>query len=617
MKHFQYIGLTIILLCRVVVAQDASFTASVDRNRVAMGEQFQLTFTLSGQGGGSNFRPPSFNDFLVLSGPNQSTNMQIINGAVSSSVSYTYIIQPRSEGKFVIGSATINVGGKQLRSQPITIEVSKGAAAQSQQSQRQQQQGGSVDISKQIGDNLFLRVSVDRSKVYQGEQITVNYKLYWRVSLAGNPSVGKVPALTGFWSEDLETPRQIQITREIVNGKQYNVAVLKKVALFPQHDGTLTIDPMEVECAVQVKTNRRRSNDIFDQFFGNDPFFNDPFFGGVTTVNYKTKSQPVRITVQSLPATGIPPGFGGAVGKYTMDAWLDKRQTTTNDAVTLRVKISGRGNLRLLEAPAVVVPPDIERYDPKISDNVSNQGDRIAGSRTFEYLLLPRHAGEQRIPPITFAYFDPEKKNYVALHSPEFVLTVEKGTEAAPEYATGISKEDVKLLGEDIRFIKSGNLSLRRAGELFIGSPLFVVLLFSPILGFVGFVVYAKRRERLMGNVVLLRNRKARKMAQRRLVEAKKLLTEKKKEEFYTEVSRALWGYVGDKLGIPPSDLSVDTARITLESRKVSQETVVHLTATIEQCEFARFAPSEDSLQMDGIYNDAVVLISTIEEQLR
>jgi BatD DUF11 like domain len=419
-----------------------------------------------------------------------------------------------------------------------------------------------------------------------------------------------MPALTGFWSEDLTEGKQVQLTNEVVNGKQYRVGVLKKVALFPQRAGTLEIDPMEANLVVQMQA-RRRSNDLFDQFF------NDPFFGGLTNVNHNVRSEPARIVVSPLPP-GAPAGFSGAVGKFTMETWLDKRQTKTNEPVTLKVKLSGRGNLKLLGAPAISTPPDLERYDPKISDNVSNEGTQIAGSRSFEYLLIPRHAGDQRIPSFPFSYFNVETKSYVTLASPEFILAVDKGSDVnVSSTGSGISKEDVKLLGEDIRFIKSGEISLRRKGESFVWSPAFFALSCAPIFGFIGFVVYARKREEALRDVMGLRNRKARTMARRRLARAKHFLDQKKKEEFYTEVSRALWGYAGDKLGIPPADLSVDFVRESLVSRNVPQDAAAKLCATIEQCEFARFAPSTDSLHLDAIYKEALEIISTIEDHIR
>jgi hypothetical protein len=608
-RNIQTFGI-ILILCFVFVlaaiAQDATFTASVDRTSLAMGEQFEITFTLNGSSGGSNFRSPSFNDFLTLSGPNQSTNMQFINGAMSASVSYSYILQPRAEGKFVIGPAFISHNGKQIQTQPITVEVTKGAPQPKSQSRQSQQD---TDIGKQIGDNLFLKVTIDKSRVYQGEQITATYKIYTRVGIV-NYNLSKLPALTGFWSEDLDVVKQVQLSNEVVNGKQYRVGILKKVALFPQRSGTLSLDPMEVECVVQIQS-RRKSNDLFDQFF------NDPFFNNTANVNYKVRSQQVNIAVLSLPQADVPSGFNGAVGKFNMETWLDKPQTKTNEPVTLKVKITGRGNMKLLNPPEINVTSDIEKYDPKISDNAAKQGDQIAGSRTFEYLLIPRHPGEQKIPSFSFSYFDVDKKNYVTLRSPEFTVSVDKGSETSQTYAVGVSKEDVKLLGEDIRFIKSGGISLHRKGVTFADSPAFFILLASPVLAFIGFIIYIKRREKFLGNVVLVRNRKAQKIARKRLAEGKKFLDLKKKEEFYAEMSRALWGYIADKLAIPPSDLSLDLVRSMLENKNIQIELVTELASTIEMCEFARFAPSADAVQMDQVYQETVELISTIEEKLR
>ncbi len=593
-----------LLAVSAALSQDGSFTASVDKNRLAQGEQFEITFTLSGTSAGNNFTPPQFNDFLVLSGPNSATSMQFINGSVSSSVSYSFVLQPRTLGKFTIGPAFVDYGGKKLQSQPIEIEVTKGSPPPAAKGDPDNSQ-----IGKQIGDNLFLKVALDRTRVFQGEQIVATYKIYTRVNVV-NYGLTKVPSLTGFWSEDLDLPKQIRLTTEVINGKQYRVGILKKVALFPQRSGTLEIDPMEVDCVVQVQT-RRRSNDIFDQFF------NDPFMGNISNVNYKIRNDAVKITVSPLPQSDVPKGFAGAVGRFSMETWLDKHETKTNEPVTLRVKVSGHGNLKLLEAPAVTIPPDIERYEPKISDNLTHQGDQISGSRTFEYLLLPRHPGDQRIASFPFAYFDPEKKAYASFSSPEFVVKVGKGADVSGSYASGIGKEDVKLLGEDIRFIKSGQVALHRKGESFAGSPAFFALSVSPLLAFIGFVFYSRRRDRALGDVVRLRNRKAQKMARRRLTEAKKLLHAKKKDEFYTEISRALWGYIGDKLGIPPADLSIDSVRTSLGSRNVPPEAIDKLATTIEKCEFTRFAPGADSIRMDGVYKETIELISTIEDHLR
>ncbi len=585
------------------LAQDVSFTASVDRNRIEMGEQIEITFSLNGSG--KNFQPPPFNDFLVLSGPNQSTSMQFINGALSQSISYSYILQPRAEGKFTIAPASIESGGKKIQSNSITIEVTKGASKpKPQQSQTQEE----ASISKQISDNLFIRVSVDKSNVYQGEQITATYKLYTRVNIT-NYSVSKVPSFTGFWNQEIELPKNPQFGIEVLNGIQYRVATLRKTALFPQQSGTLEIDPMEADFVVQVQT-RRRSGDIFDQFF------NDPFFGNVRNVEHKSISNSLKVNVRPLP-TNPPPGFSGAVGKFSAEFWLDKTETKSNEAVTLKVKISGRGNLKLIQPLKINFPSDLDSYDPKISDNISQATNIISGSRTFEYLLIPRRQGNQKISSFTFTYFDPTKKEYVSINSPDFNLNVTKGSDIVSAPIAGLSKEEIKLLGQDIRFIKSDPIKFKKHGKTFFGSMLFWGLSIVPIFLFLGFIFLYKRYEQNVSDVIRFKSKRATKIAKKRLATTKHLLSAKKREEFYEELSKALWGYVGDKLGIQLAELSRETVGISLKARNVSDESINKILTTLDHCEFARFAPTSDSLDMQNIYNQTVDLISTIEEEIK
>ena len=298
---------------------------------MAMGEQVEVNFQLTGTQTGRNFQPPDFRDFVVLTGPNQSTNFQMINGAVSTSITYAYVLQPRREGALVVGPATVEYQGNRYTTSPITITVSKAGAKPPPADPRTQ----ADDIGAQIGDNLFLRLELDKRSVFQGEQITATYKIYTRVNVV-NYNLAKVPSYTGFWSEDLDVAQQVQLTTETYQGKQYRVGVLKKVALFPQRSGTLDLGPMEIECVVQVQT-KRKSNDIFDQFF------NDPFFGNARNVNHTVTTRPEKVTVKPLPADGAPPGFDGAVGNFTMEAWPDREQVAENEPVTFRVKISGSG----------------------------------------------------------------------------------------------------------------------------------------------------------------------------------------------------------------------------------------------------------------------------------
>ncbi len=607
MMHVRFMLLWMLILGSIsfsfAVAQDGTFTTTVNRNRVAMGEQFEITFTLNGSG--KNFQPPAFTDFLVLSGPSQSTSMQIINGAISQSISYSYILQPRTEGKFTIGAASIESGNKKIQSNSITIEVTKGTVQPKQQPSQSQED---ASISKQISDNLFVRLSVDKSNIYQGEQITATYKLYTRVNIT-NYGVSKAPAFTGFWAQEIDLPKNPQFENEVLNGVQYKVATLKKTALFSQQSGTLEIDPMEADFVVQVQT-RRRSGDIFDQFF------NDPFFGNVRNVEHKSKSNSLKINVRPLPPNP-PPGYSGAVGKFSAEFWLDKNETKTNEPVTLKVKISGRGNLKLIQPLKINFPIDLDIYDPKIADNISLSTNTISGSRTFEYLIIPRRQGNQKISSISFAYFDPDKKEYVSFTSPDFNLIVKKGTEIVSAPVTGLSKEEIKLLGQDIRFIKSESVKFKKPGDPFFGSGLFITLSIAPIFLFFGFIFLYKRYEQNVSDIIRFKSKRATKIAKKRLATTKHLLSAKKREEFYDELSKALWGYVGDKLGIQLSELSKDTVGLSLKARYVSDESINKILITLDHCEFARFAPTSDALDMQNIYNDTVDLISTIEEEIK
>lgn len=590
--------------CSVLFAQDVNFTAGVDKNPVAADEQFTLEFTVTTSGASPrNFKTPDLSKFLVLSGPNQSTSMQIINGSVSSSQSFSYILQAREAGKFSIGSATIDVGGNQYRSNPIEVTVSK-ASGRKQQQQAQADQGSAVDV----GDNIFLRAVVDRSRVYQGEQITVTYKIYTRARIV-NYSINKLPTMTGFWGEDLQLPQQVSLTNEMVNGKQYQVGILKKMALFPTQSGSLDINPMELTCQVQVQT-RRRSNDIFDQFF------NDPFFGA-QTANVPLKSDPVKVTVLPLPQNPVPESFQGAVGKFTLNASLNKRRSKTNEPISLKATISGSGNIKILEAPKLHLPSDFEQYDPKVKEEIERNGASISGSKTFEWLIVPRYPGEKKIPAMEFSYFDVGQRRYVTLRTNEFNVLVDKGSAEAPQNASGLSKEDVKLLNQDIRFIKTDAGSfLKRDTELF--DPVAAVTMtVIPLLAFLGLLFYRQKALSEMSDVVSFRSRKALKIAAKKLANAKLLLNANKPELFYAEVSTAMWQYVSDKLAIDRAELSIDNVTQTLQQKNVSSDLTQKIKELLEACEFARFAPGSSSQEeKNKMYEMASSIIVAAEREL-
>jgi hypothetical protein len=594
-------------------AQEMSFTAQVDRTTVGMGEQFTLTFVLttSGRTGGKNLQLPDMSKFFILSGPNQSTSVQIVNGAMSSTATYSYVLQPREVGKQTIGAATIDAGGTLLRSDPVEIEVIKGSGSPAA---ARQQQGTQGDLGKELDENLFLRATVDRAQVMQGEQVNLTFKLYTRVSVV-NYAVEKNPTMTGFWAEDIEVPKNVQLTTETVNGKQYRVGVIKRQALFPTQSGTLRISPMELQATVQVQS---RSADPFDAFF-RDPFGRN--------VNHAVRSNAVSIVVDPLPADS-PPEFKGAVGQFAMSATVDKRTTRANEPVSLKITISGTGNIKLLESPVPEIPPDFEQYPPKVADMINRGQSRITGSKSFEYLLLPRYPGLKVIKPLAFVYFDPVKKEFVRLRSPQIELNVEQGPASATPLITGLPREDVQVLSQDIRFIKVSASSLARRGEALHTSAGFIALVLLPLLGLAGAFVYTRQRQVAMADAVGYRTRRAIKVAQRGLHEAEYLLKEKsgtkgepasnQRLRFYAEISRALSKYLGDKLGISQAEMSVDVLSDALRKRAVDPGHIHAVKAALESCDMARFAPTSLELPaMQKTYDEARRIIVELERTLK
>ena len=605
------LAVLIVLAALRAAGQDIRFEASLDKTSVGLGENFTLSLVLTNvQGGGEKLVPPEMNDFRIMAGPMQSSSFQMINGVVSSSVTYTYTLQAKAVGTFTLGPASIQVRGTEYRTQPVTVEVVKGSPQSAQQGEP-----SAEDLSAQIGDNLFLKATVDKARVRQGEQINLTFRLYTRVSVL-NYAVKKDPAMTGFWSEDVETPRDISLSTEVVNGKQYRVGVIRRMALFPTQSGKLEIAPMELQATVQVQP--RRSNDPFESFF-RDPFGRN--------VSVSIRSDPVTISVSPLPG-GAPATFRGAVGEFAMSASLDRRTTRTNETVTLKITISGTGNIKLLESPSVEVPPDFEQYSPKVSESISRNRGTISGSKTFEYLFIPRFPGLKTIKPVSFSYFDLKRNEYVTLRSPQQEINVEAGAVSALPMPGGGVRSDVRALTEDIRFIKVAGGGFSRPGDLPHTSAAFLTLLALPLLGLGAVVVYARRREAEMTDAAGFRTRRAMKVAQRGLKEAEYLLREKsgssgepssiQRARFYTEVSRALWSYLGDRLSIAPADLTAERTAAELKARSVDGGLVHALRVLLESCDMARFAPTALELSsMQRAYEEARRIIIELERSLK
>lgn len=609
-KNSWFIGILILIFsasggCGDLFSQ--KFTASVNKNKVAVGEVFQLDFSINASG--KNFTPPSFNDFTLYSGPNQSTTMQIINGSMSQSITLSYYLAAKKEGTFIIGSASITVGNNTLQSNAITIEVVKGGNTQQTQTQSQ---GGTQDKTsgKASSENLFAKTSVSKSKVYAGEQIVITHKVYTRMNLKGFQDV-KFPSYNGFWAQEMGRNTQYEVTTENVDGVPYNVVEIKKAFLFAQRNGKIEIEPLEVKCVVREKSGKR--NDPFEQFFGHDPFFG---FDSYKDVLYTVKSNAIIIEVLPLPETGKPADFPGAVGNFSMNATIDKDKVKANEGVNLKITISGKGNLKLIDPPKMNFPDEIESYDPKINENISVNGSGVTGSKTFEYLLIPRHEGVYTIPLWNFNYFDAEKKMYVALLSKEFTITVEKGASGSANnpVISSVAKENVKMIGSDIRYIKTGNINLEKRGEYFFSSPIFTAGFAVPPLIFLAFLFLRREHIRRNSDLILVKKRNASRVAKKQLAHAEKFMKNNDTENFFINILSALYNYTEHKMNISTAEHSKEKVIQELKEKNVSEETINELVKLLDECEFARYAPASQSGNLEDVYSRAENIITKIED---
>lgn len=616
-KHIKLSALMLMMLSALTVTgQKVEFSASA-RDVVAVGDQFRLVFSVNAQASG--FTAPVLKDFTILAGPSQSssTSMQIVNNQVTRSIDYsfTYILQASGEGTFTIGPASVNVDGKVYKSNPVTVKVVKGNAPQPRQGSQGSQ--GSQQPSGDLGSkDLFVRASVNKSNPYQGEQIIVTYKIYTRVPVA-EYSITKAPGLSGFWTQDLlKDSKNLNQYRETVDGSEYVVAEIKKDAMFAQKSGKLVIEPLEMDVIAQIqrKAGRRPTN---DPFFDN--FFNDSFFGNTLQNVKKTiSSNQLTINVKPLPDNGRPQGYSGAVGNFSITASTDRTELKANDAMSLKFTVTGKGNVKLIEKPDLVFPSDFEVYDPRVTDNISTTAAGVSGTRTFEYLIIPRNPGNFTIKPATFSYFDINAGVYKSLKSQEFTINVSRGDGSEGTFtAGGNNKEDFKLIGSDIRFIKTGKIKLEPVNTYIYGSVVFWLLIALPIILFVVFLLVWKNELKKRGNKALMRNRKATGIARKRLKLAQKFLKQDNQEAFWSEVSNALWGYMSDKFNIPRSTLSMTSVNEALIAKNVNEELIKQFISILNNCEFARFAPGNKSQAMDELYNQAIDVITRTEQELR
>ena len=585
----------------VMKAADVTFKASAP-NAVVMGQQFRLSYTVNAEARASDLRIPELADFDVLMGPSTSSSMstQIINGHVSSETAFTftYILMPKKEGTFDIGAASIKVKGANYTSNALSIKVlppDKAAEANS---------GGSGEVASIGKDDYFVRMEVSNHNVYEQEGFLVTFKLY-AARMCGLENA-KFPEFEGFLAQEIEQPNP-QWTQTRYNDRNYFTVVLKQTVLYPQRSGKLTIESGKFDAVIRIPT-QRKIRSIFDEFAD---AYND--------VKKVLVSNPVTIDVKALPS-GKPSSFSGAVGNFTMTSEINSDNVKTNDAVTVKVKITGNGNIKLIKKPEVVFPNDFDIFDPKEETDSKTTTAGVSGSKTIEYMAIPRYAGDFEIPSVIFSYFDPKTATYKTLKSEPYKLHVEQGeggSSSSPVVSNFSNKESVKYVGKDIRFLKVKNFHFIAESDIFFGSFMYYMCYLVPAILFVVFFFIYRKQAKENANIALVRTKKANKIAVKRLKNAGKLMKENRKEEFYEEVLRALWGYLSDKLSIPQANLTKDNVEAELTKYGVDETLTSEFMDILNTCEFARYAPTQASDAMDKLYELTVDAIGKMENTIK
>jgi hypothetical protein len=597
MKHFLVI-LIVTLNSIIAFAQEVSFTASA-KNVVAVGEQFRLSYQVNKQG--KNFNVNAMPGFRVLSGPNvsNSSSISVVNGQVTKNItqSFNYVLMAEKEGKFTIPAASINVNGKNYKSNTLNIEVvKKGASSQ------QSANGNTIDPK-----NLYLQISAPKRSVYLGEPVLVTLKIYSRVDLADLQNA-EFPEYKGFYSQEIKTPDNITLQRENIKGTIYNTAILNKVLLYPQKTGEIVIERAKIDAIVQQKVqqrNRRRS--VFDDFFG----------GGYKNYRVPLKSNQLKIKVNALPANN-PNEFFGAVGQFKVKAEVDNTELKANDALTYKLTVSGSGNIKLLEDPKIEFPHDFDVWEPTVSNKIKNSETGSKGKKIYEYVIQPRHPGNFTIPKFQLAYFDPKAKTYKTIETESFDINVLKGDQQATVVnQVGLTKEEVELIGQDIRYIKTGHLNLSVPATPLLSNWLYWLNYMIGGLIFVLIFILRRKQIKQASDSVLMKNKKAKKEAIKRLKVANTHLKDNASESFYEEIIKGLQGYLSDKLSIPFADLNLEIALSELQKRDISEDKINQLKDIIQDCEIARYAPSQATKKMDDIYNISLELISAFESGIK
>ena len=609
MRKLIIILMTLMAYSTQTFADKVSFVASAP-DVVVVGDQFRLSYTVTTQKV-KDFRAPSIKGFDVLMGPSRSeqSSTQIVNGSVSStsSITFTYILMANTAGEFTVPGASIVAEGNQMISNSVKIKVlpqdqNHNSSRRNNDNSSSIQPSSNASVSNQ---DLFITATASKTNVYEQEAFVLTYKIYTRESnLQLNNA--KLPDFKGFHSQEIEMTTNARWTPEHYKGRNYYTTVYRQFVLFPQQSGKLFIEPAQFQMTVNKPV---QSADPFDAFFN----------GGNNVIEIKKPitTPKIAINVNPLPA-GKPTNFLGGVGEFNISSSINSKELKTNDAITIKLVISGTGNLKLISNPEIKFPDDFEVYDPKVDNQVRLTKEGLTGNKVIEYLAIPRHAGTYKIPGVSFSYFDIRSKSYKTLNTEDYVINVEKGAGNADQViANFTNKEDLKVLGEDIRYIKQNEVTFQPKGSFFYGSMSYWLFYIIPALAFILFFIIYRKQAAENANVAKMRTKKANKVAIKRMKLAGKLLSENKKDAFYDEVLKALWGYISDKLNIPVPRLSKDNIEEKLRNHGVSEELIKEFLNALNDCEFARFAPGDENQAMDKVYSSSIEVISKMENSIK
>ena len=564
-------------------AQEITFEATVDRNTMAGGDRFKYTLTLSNAQG--RITPPAFGEFTALGGPSQSTMMNIVNGQMTQSIGSTWILMaPEKEGVYTIPPASVRVGGGAIQSKAIRITVSKGAPAASADNGAASAQSGNRDI--------FVSLTLSKNKVYVGEPVTATWTLWSRYQEL-QLEKSDIPNPDGFWVERLDKGEtHWEDKNRTLNGLQYKVAVMQQQLLFPQKSGKIKIGPASMAAIVGRSFFNRGERMQFG-------------------------SNVAELNVLPMPP-GQPTDFSGAVGRLDMTAQMDRDRVAADEAITLTVRISGEANLKLVEAPSLTFPGDFETYEPKVIDKIGVGTGGMSGSRSFEWVVIPRHEGEYALPPITFSYLDAASGSYRTLRSDSLLVHVEEGS-AGSGQVPGLqrpNKTDVQVLEDDIRYIRTGDLQLRGKNELLFGSVPYIAGMLTPGLAFLLFFFVQRKRRNEIADTEGMRRKRADKLARARLKEAHAALGTGDRHAFHAALSKAMRGYLGDKLNLGVAELNAGDLHLKVDHLPEGPVLVNDIMALLGECDMARFAPVDNKPHQE-LYDRAAALIGRTENLLR